>query len=453
MIHKYSPILSSSTLICIVIVFSAINKPIALILAQNFGLGRISIVIIYFVFCLFLLRPNLKLYKAHSLLYLFSIFLLFRGLIFFLNSEMNGQAFIVSFTGFRLYGVPIIIFIYFNEKFKNQKIFEQVNHFLEKWFVFTVFYTLIDWIFTNSLPFYADYMFNFWSSNMGEFVERSITANDEQVWGFFGSGHGKTYLLSNHIPFMSDYIRSFGLFLDLHASGMYVSMLYSYMIFVKQRMPLWLDLFSILACLVNGSLLAIALVSIIQILRVKLIYKTKIFLIVLFLPIITLFTGFLAEFRFTFIKLQTVYLFELLDIVKNKSFEYYFNFEHLSELLWGYSSNGNLDDQRYIFAGVDNSLASLSDIGIVRFFLNTGFVLSLFYVITLIAFYIRFVSPYKGKERGIVSGAVLAILIGHLGMIHLQVLFAVNNVILYMYFLAVISSRYSFHKNSLLIKE
>ena len=89
MIHKYSPILSSSTLICIVIVFSAINKPIALLLAQNFGLDRISMVIIYFVFCLFLLRSNLKLYKAHSLLYLFSIFLFFKGLIFFLNSEIN----------------------------------------------------------------------------------------------------------------------------------------------------------------------------------------------------------------------------------------------------------------------------------------------------------------------------------------------------------------------------
>ena len=74
MIHKYSPILSSSTLICILIVFSAINKPIALLLAQNFGLGSISMVIIYFVFCLFLLRSNIKLYKAHSLLYLFSIF-------------------------------------------------------------------------------------------------------------------------------------------------------------------------------------------------------------------------------------------------------------------------------------------------------------------------------------------------------------------------------------------
>mgnify|MGYP003996818689 CR=1 FL=1 len=249
---------------------------------------------------------------------------------------------------------------------------------------------------------------------------------------------------------MSDYIRSFGLFLDLHASGMYITMLYSYMIFVKPRMPLWLESFSILACLVNGSLLALALVTIIQILRVKLIFKTKILLIVIFIPIITIITGFLSEFEFTVINLRKVHLFELLDIAKNSFFEYYFSFEHLSEFLWGYNnSNVNLD-QRYVFAGVDNNLASLSDIGTVRFFLNTGFILSLFYLITLIAFYIRFVSPFKGKEPGPVSGAVLAIFIGHFGMIHLQVLFAVNNVILYMYFLAVISSRHSYYKNDLL---
>lgn len=397
------------------IVLTSVYRYVAAGLNIGLGVGRFAFVAFDLVFVALWLRPNLTLLRRHAVVYIFCLLVFTKSAIGFLASDPTLASFYLNFSIFRRVALPFAVLVYFSERLVDRRAFQRIVEFLYKWFVVVALLQSADFILMQLSDTYVQLL----TAAANSFEE--IFTRD---------------MLSHIFVFKTQPLRAHGLGLNYHSSGLYALMLYAFNLKLRSTMPLWLHLAGAVAILASGSVQFLGLYLLLLVVSRPVVYRHKwsVLLLALFAGVIV----FRLAVGYTLPYLGTLYLFEYTELVAQELFSHFVLEGNLRELFWGV---GGLSATGQMWT-VGYGTLELGDIGIIRLILEGGLVLWIGFFAILTYYVVRYVLPYRSNEPAPMAGAVLAIGMGMVSLVHYPVLFTTNNIVLFMLWFAIMTRRY-----------